>query len=85
MQTSGSRTRLVDRLIPTHIILYVYGRPRGEHPSFSARYHMKEEPMIEHPPFLVTAFANRVSKPSPKAAESPANDQATRPHRDIGP
>ncbi len=41
--------------------------------------------MIEHPPFLVTAFANRVSKPSPKAAESPANDQATRPHRDIGP
>ena len=53
MQTSGSRTRLVDRLIPTHIILYVYGRPRGEHPSFSARYHMKEEPMIEHPPFLL--------------------------------
>jgi hypothetical protein len=37
------------------------------------------------PPFLVTAFATRLSKPSSKAAESPTTNQATRPHRDIGP
>jgi hypothetical protein len=41
--------------------------------------------MIEDPPFLVSAFANRLSKPGPKAAESPTTDQATRHHRDIGP
>ena len=41
--------------------------------------------MIEHPKGLVTAFTNRMTKPSPKAAASVTNDQATRPHRDIGP
>jgi hypothetical protein len=41
--------------------------------------------MIEDPPFLVTAFATRLSKPSPKARVRPPTDQATRPHRDIGP
>jgi hypothetical protein len=41
--------------------------------------------MSEDPPFLVTTFANRLSKPNSKAAESPPTDQATRPHREIGP
>jgi len=41
--------------------------------------------MIEHPKGLVTAFTNRMTKPSPKAAASVTNDQATRPHHDIGP
>ena len=41
--------------------------------------------MIEHPKGLVTAFTNRLRKSSPKAAASVTNDQATRPHRDIGP
>ena len=41
--------------------------------------------MIEDPPFLVTAFANRLSKPNPKARVRPTTEQATRPHRDIGP
>ena len=41
--------------------------------------------MIEYPTFLVTTFANRMRKPSPKAAASVAHDQATRPHREIGP
>ena len=45
----------------------------------------KEEAMIEHPKGLVTAFTNRMRKPSPKAAASGTIDQATRPHRDIGP
>ena len=41
--------------------------------------------MIEHPKGLVTAFTNRLRKPSPKAAASVTHDEATRPHRDIGP
>ena len=41
--------------------------------------------MIEDPAFLVTAFANRLSKLSPKVRVRPPTDQATRPHRDIGP
>ena len=41
--------------------------------------------MIEDPPFLVTAFANCLSKPSPKSRDHPNTDQATRPYRDIGP
>ena len=41
--------------------------------------------MIEYPTFLVTAFANRIKKPSPKAAASVAHAQSTRPLRDIGP
>ena len=41
--------------------------------------------MIEYPTFLVTAFANRMSKPNPKAVASITHDQATRPHREIGP
>ena len=41
--------------------------------------------MIEHPIGLVTAFANRMRKSSSKAAASVAHDQASRPHRDIGP
>jgi hypothetical protein len=41
--------------------------------------------MIEYPTFLVTIFANRMRKPSPKAAARVANDQSTRHHRDIGP
>src|SRR5438034_9452009 len=41
--------------------------------------------MIEHPKGLVTAFANRMSKPNPKAVASITHDQATRPHREIGP
>jgi hypothetical protein len=46
---------------------------------------MKEESMITGSSFLVTAFVNRPSKPSSKAAKSPTTDQATRPHREIGP
>src|SRR6516164_9935018 len=34
---------------------------------------------------LVTAFTNRSRKPNPKTAASFTKDQATRPHRDIGP
>ena len=41
--------------------------------------------MIEYPPFMMTAFTNRLRKPSPKVASNIANNQATRPHRDIGP
>jgi len=41
--------------------------------------------MIKDPPFLVTAFATRLSTPRPKASVRPATDQATRPHREIGP
>jgi hypothetical protein len=41
--------------------------------------------MIEDAPFLVTAFANRLSKSDPKARVRPTSDQANRPHRDIGP
>ena len=41
--------------------------------------------MIEDPPFLVTAFANRLSKSSPKARDHPTTDQATRPRREVGP
>jgi hypothetical protein len=41
--------------------------------------------MIEDAPFLVTAFANRLSKFSPKARDHPTTDQATRPRREIGP
>jgi hypothetical protein len=41
--------------------------------------------MIEYPAFLVTIFANRMRKPSPKAAARVAHDQSTRHHRDIGP
>ena len=41
--------------------------------------------MNEDLPFLVTTFATRLSKPSPRAAESPATSQARRPHREIGP
>jgi hypothetical protein len=41
--------------------------------------------MIEYRPFLVTVFTNRMRKPSPKAASSVTNAQATRHHRDIGP
>ncbi len=41
--------------------------------------------MNEDPPFLVTAFANRLSKSSPKARVRPTTDQAIRPRRDIGP
>jgi hypothetical protein len=41
--------------------------------------------MIENSPFLVTAFANRLSKSSPQARDHPNTDQATRLRRDIGP
>lgn len=41
--------------------------------------------MIEDPLFLVTTFANRLSKPNPKARARPPTDQATRPRREIGP
>ena len=41
--------------------------------------------MIEQLPILVTAFANQRRETSQKTAESLADDQATRPHRDIGP
>jgi hypothetical protein len=41
--------------------------------------------MIEQLPFLVTAFANHMRETSRKTAESLADNQATRPHRDIGP
>ena len=41
--------------------------------------------MIEDPPFLMTAFVNRLSKSSPKVRVRPPTDQATRPQRDIGP
>jgi hypothetical protein len=41
--------------------------------------------MSEDPPFLVTAFASRLSKPSPKARVRLTTDQATRPRREIGP
>jgi hypothetical protein len=41
--------------------------------------------MIENQPFLVTAFANQLSKSSPKVAESSTTDQTTNPHREIGP
>jgi hypothetical protein len=41
--------------------------------------------MIENQPFLVTAFANRLSKSSPKVAESSTTDQTTNHHREIGP
>ena len=41
--------------------------------------------MIEQLPFLVTAFANHMRESSRKTAESLADNQATRPHRDIGP
>src|SRR5438128_5988486 len=41
--------------------------------------------MIKQRPFLVTAFAYHRRETSQKAAESLADDQATRPHRDIGP
>src|SRR6266567_81956 len=37
--------------------------------------------MNEDPPFLVTAFANRLSKSSPKARVRPTTDQAIRPRR----
>jgi hypothetical protein len=41
--------------------------------------------MIEDSPFLVTAFANRLSKSSPQTRDHPNTDQATRLRRDIGP
>jgi len=41
--------------------------------------------MIEQLPFLVTAFANHMRETSRKMAGSLAGNQATRPHRDIGP
>lgn len=41
--------------------------------------------MIENQPFLVTAFANHLSKSSPKVAESSTTDQTTNHHREIGP
>ena len=41
--------------------------------------------MIEQLPFLVTAFATHMRESSRKTAESLADNQATRPHRDIGP
>jgi hypothetical protein len=41
--------------------------------------------MIELLPFLVTAFANHRRETSRKTAGSLADNQATRPHRDIGP
>ena len=41
--------------------------------------------MIEHLPFLVTAFANHMRETSRKTAGRLTDNQATRPHRDIGP
>jgi len=41
--------------------------------------------MIKLPTFLAIDLANRMSEISRKTAESPTNDQATRPRRDIGP
>src|SRR5260370_34846800 len=41
--------------------------------------------MIELLPFLVTAFANHRRETSRKTAGSLADNQATPPHRDIGP
>ena len=41
--------------------------------------------MIEHLPLLVTVFAHHRRETSRKTAESLADNQATRPHRDIGP
>ncbi|HEX6478876.1 MAG TPA: hypothetical protein VF043_08520 [Ktedonobacteraceae bacterium] len=44
-----------------------------------------EDSMIEQLPLLVTAFANQMRETSQKAAESLDDNQATRPHHDIGP
>jgi hypothetical protein len=41
--------------------------------------------MIEQLPFQVTAFTSHLRKTSRKTAESRADDQAIRPHRDVGP
>lgn len=41
--------------------------------------------MIKLPTFLATALANRMRETNRTAAESLSHDQATRPHRDIGP
>jgi hypothetical protein len=41
--------------------------------------------MSKDSPFLVTAFANRLSKPSLRASVRPATDRASRSHREIGP
>ena len=41
--------------------------------------------MIKLPTFLAIALANRMRETNPMAAESLADNQATRPHRDIGP
>ena len=41
--------------------------------------------MIKLPTFLTIALANRMRETSRTAAESLADTQATRPHRDIGP
>src|SRR6266568_4757749 len=43
------------------------------------------EPMIKLPTFLAIALANRMRETNRTAAESLADTQATRPHRDIGP
>lgn len=41
--------------------------------------------MSKDPPFLMTAFANRLSKPSLRARGRSHADQTSRSHRDIGP
>ncbi len=41
--------------------------------------------MSKDPPFLMTAFANRLSKPSLRARGRSHTDRASRPHREIGP
>ena len=41
--------------------------------------------MIKLPTFLTIALANRMRETNRTAAESLADTQATRPHRDIGP
>jgi hypothetical protein len=41
--------------------------------------------MIKRPTFLAIALANRMRETNRTAAESLADTQATRPHRDIGP
>jgi hypothetical protein len=41
--------------------------------------------MSKGPPLLVTAFANRLSKPSLRARGRSATDRASRPHSEIGP
>jgi hypothetical protein len=45
----------------------------------------QEEPMIKLPTFLAIALSNRMRETNRTAAESLSDNQATRPHRDIGP